>query len=446
MTGRMIDAMLSEGGNHDSKTIAENALRGKQVCFRRRLPYGFKTPYGYARRITNTLGMTRIVPRTDEFRRHKTDHCELVPGDPAEVEIVKSIFMDFADGGIGLRALAANLNSRKIPSPTGGKWISQTLKAILTNEKYCGDLALGKRQAGDHFRIQSGEVRPTPVRAKKTDGAEFEIERDTHEPLISRELFVQVQHKLKRRFGTYCRNKNGGYALKDVLFCGHCGRALYGNRNANGNKKSGKTIYVCKSAIKWGKQCECGQWSIKEEEIMPFLKQKLVEQLDKTVLLENSVRARVAATMHDGTDKLKTLDRQLAEIEKRIKRGVERLLTVDTEFTADAQAQLDEWKKQRESVRAELAVYKPSNNETERLRRLRQACESAVTIQASSACDGKFSSGYTIPKEAFRELLTDNGCRVDIWWSRASQCRWQVARLRLTLRGESAALMANTVR
>lgn len=70
------------------------------------------------------------------------------------------------------------------------KWYPTTIKAILTNEKYCGDLKQGKTYIENYLdkktKINKGE-------------REFIIIKDHHEPIICREEFEKVQEEIKRR-------------------------------------------------------------------------------------------------------------------------------------------------------------------------------------------------------------------------------------------------------
>ena len=91
---------------------------------------------------------------------------------------------------------------------------------------------------------------------------------------------------MKRRRETHNRShKEGGYVLKGILYCGNCGKPLYGNPNRS-HRRTGKVKYVCKTAIKYGRQCSCGQWSVTEEEVLPFVVQRLVKGLEKRAINE----------------------------------------------------------------------------------------------------------------------------------------------------------------
>lgn len=83
------------------------------------------------------------------------------------------------------------LATEGIKTPTGkDKWSKRTIQKILTNEKYIGNVMLGKTYTGTY-----------PNNKQKVNKGEQEqfIIQDAHEPIISIEIFEQVQQEIKRR-------------------------------------------------------------------------------------------------------------------------------------------------------------------------------------------------------------------------------------------------------
>ena len=364
----------------------------------------------------------------------------LVEGDPDEAGVVRWLFSQFATRDIGFRTLAAKLNEDGIPSATGKKWCGKIVQEMLANEKYVGDMKLGKKLAGKFWRLAGGEVEAVEGQVSKIDRTQKPLliqDAPCINPLVGRDEWVIVEEKIKRRKAAHSHSKGeGGYVLKGVVFCGQCGKPLYGNPN-KGPKKSGRTRYVCKQAIKFGKQCDCGQWGVHEDEVLPFLKLKLLEEVDKKLLLASQAIRELEAKPK-GTD---GLQRKLDALEAKIKKGTRNLLLANPDHLDDCQAQLDEWRQERAEVRARIEeVQQPARESMkDRLRKmtnfLKDNADDLVLLRTYTTPDGKYSSGVTIRKDTFREMLVSNGCRLDFWWIRSSQNRWQVARIRLRLFG-----------
>lgn len=81
---------------------------------------------------------------------------ELVPFTP-EAEIVKLIF-NWHRQNVSLREISARLSDMNIKAPRGGNvWHIETIRKILNNEKYYGDVLLQKTYVSDYF---SGKTVP----------------------------------------------------------------------------------------------------------------------------------------------------------------------------------------------------------------------------------------------------------------------------------------------
>ena len=157
---------------------------------------------------------------------------------PEEAEIVRQIFRDYLDGYSPGR-IAASLMRDGVPSPAGKEsWYASTVKSILTNEKYTGDLLMQKYYTED-FLTQH---------VLRNDGAlpQYYM-RNHHEPIIPRAVFERVQNEVKRRGSLI--NEPGrlrltsGDTLKGKLICGRCGRTLKRCQTETGE------IWQCKRRV-----------------------------------------------------------------------------------------------------------------------------------------------------------------------------------------------------
>lgn len=97
---------------------------------------------------------------------YKDNEFEIVP---EEAEIVKMIFSDYLSGA-GLHAIAKKLIKMGIKTYHNKKWSRSTLRNILQNEKYIGDLILQKTFIKDHLSkqkcINKGELPKYPFTSK----------------------------------------------------------------------------------------------------------------------------------------------------------------------------------------------------------------------------------------------------------------------------------------
>ena len=106
---------------------------------------------------------------------------------PDEAQIVCWIFEQYLLGK-SLGKIAAGLEARGILSPTGrSKWNREAIDKLLSNEKYTGRVLLQKTVSTGAVQIEN-------------DGLmDRYLYTDTHEAIISDEIFMAVQQeKLKR--------------------------------------------------------------------------------------------------------------------------------------------------------------------------------------------------------------------------------------------------------
>lgn len=142
-----------------------------------------------------------------------------------------------------LSAIAKELTAKGIKTPKGGnKWCESTIRGILKNEKYIGDVLMGKTFTIDpisHKRLSNlGEV-------------DKHYYKEHHEPIISKELFDRVQEIRTKRAGnreTGRRNDNYSkkYPFSSKLYCAFCGSLLNNLLELNLEGRINKEQYTLK--------------------------------------------------------------------------------------------------------------------------------------------------------------------------------------------------------
>lgn len=151
-----------------------------------------------------------------------------------EAEIVRRIFRMTMEGMTSTQ-IARTLNREGVKTPIEYKmekgktsrkakgdrfaWSGGTICAILRNEAYTGDMVYGKtykEQVGDR-----SHVRPR---------SEWKVFRNHHPPIISREIFDEIQ---KGRGRGQAPDRGGRHPLSGRLVCGCCGRNLYLRKGRN---------------------------------------------------------------------------------------------------------------------------------------------------------------------------------------------------------------------
>ena len=102
---------------------------------------------------------------------------------PDEAQVVCWIFERYLAGD-SLGKIAAGLERQGIPSPTGRpKWNREAIDKLLSNEKYTGRVLLQKTLSIGAVQIENNGL------------MERYLYTDTHEAIISDEIFMAVQQE-----------------------------------------------------------------------------------------------------------------------------------------------------------------------------------------------------------------------------------------------------------
>ena len=135
---------------------------------------------------------------------------------PEEAEIVKQIFSDYLSG-MGLVAISRKCIESYPDFSKRYKWTPSSIKYILTNEKYAGNLLLQKTYLED-FRTK---------KRKRNHGevTQYYVE-NAHEAIIDRETFNAVQKTFTTRNNPSAPSRNDKNPFKGLVFCDNCGSRL----------------------------------------------------------------------------------------------------------------------------------------------------------------------------------------------------------------------------
>lgn len=244
----LVDAILGLVEHHASgeylRKLARDSLRNLLGRLKAGNVPGGKIPFGYAKAILDDDGrLIRVVPRGKKHRKTPSERTQLVLGEAEEVETVRWIFTEYEQGWFSLGELAARLNARGGPRPTRKGWNHGTLRDMLVNPVYVGDVVWNRETTARCVRLLGGELSADlamhessrsgrRIAWARNDPKDHIVLRDRHEPIITREQFGRVQTILgqrgsRERDGDRLAATRRSFALGAVLFCGKCGTGMY---------------------------------------------------------------------------------------------------------------------------------------------------------------------------------------------------------------------------
>lgn len=132
-------------------------------------------------------------------------------------------------------------------------WKQATIKTMLQNEVYVGNLVQGRRKS--RFFDGMNEIR--------LDKKDWIVVKNTHEPIVSQELFDTVQKELAKtrekyfeNLGKYDKISNKENIFKQKVVCGDCGTSLTRYKSASGGKKKMCYSYICPHHALYPNQCD----------------------------------------------------------------------------------------------------------------------------------------------------------------------------------------------
>ncbi len=217
---------------------------GKFVCIVRRMPDCSKQILDQGGNIVRVLEPLERVILSDR------DRCRLVASSDDRVAIVRRIFFECTENGLGATAIANRLNQEGIPSVRplqpdkkhSGLWTQATVRNMLMNPTYVGDIVWNRTTCGTFYRIHQGQAIDRPLSESKTSRNnhpdDWFIVSNAHEGLVSRYMFEQAQHiisvrhKISRRSSPdYMRDESdyrSRYLLTGILECVYCHQPLWG--------------------------------------------------------------------------------------------------------------------------------------------------------------------------------------------------------------------------
>ncbi|GAH73623.1 unnamed protein product, partial [marine sediment metagenome] len=201
-------------------------------------------PDGSKQLLDEKGNLIRTLARGESLNISKRDQAKLTLSDPERVKVIKRLFKMYAEQGKGYKSLADTLNREGVPAPRGpewsyiysGFWTDSTIRSILVNPIYAGDMVWNRRQDGRFHRISKGRA----VDRENVHGArlvpnskeDWIVIRDAHPSLISRRLFEQIKHRLEnhpksieQRKSNHGRTWNGRrsrFILSGLAKCSLC--------------------------------------------------------------------------------------------------------------------------------------------------------------------------------------------------------------------------------
>ncbi|MCL2564300.1 MAG: recombinase family protein [Defluviitaleaceae bacterium] len=222
-----------------SKTTSKKVRAAKRISAEHGKYIGTYAPYGY---------------KKDPNNRHRLIIDEIA------APVARSIF-EMRASGMGFRAIASKLNEdgitppkdyyyqslgQKNPFVSTGLWNDSSVKLIIANEAYVGNVVQGKFGTVSYKNSKA-------VRKPKEEWVRIEGQ---HEPLINRGLWERVQALSQRGYKPRRRSDGEISLFAGLLHCADCSTKMRA-QTERGKRKNGSEYkyisYICGNYARSGK-------------------------------------------------------------------------------------------------------------------------------------------------------------------------------------------------
>ena len=222
--------------------------------------------------------------------------------------MVKRIYLEYWKG-TSLKQSGESLESDGILTAAGkARWRPETIKKILKNEKYIGNALLQKTYTVDVLtkkRIKNNGIVP-----------QYYVE-NSHEAIIHRDLYMQVQEEMLRRVNLHSgadrkkRVYSSKYALSSIVYCPKCDD-IY-RRIACNNRGKRPFVWRCVGPER------CGAPTVQETElqeaVIKAINMVLGGKDDMLVALEQNI---VSVFALEDESSMESINAKLEELQKEL--------------------------------------------------------------------------------------------------------------------------------
>ncbi len=306
------------------------------------------------------------------YKKDPSDCHKLIINDDT-APVVKRIFQ-MASEGIGVTTICLTLNEEGVFTPAkyahlagytssqvyGEAWQTRTINVMLKAETYLGHLVQGRSSSFNRKQTQK-------------DKSEWVKVENTHEAIISQELFDKVQ-AVRSKMSIEHKGNWSENIFKGKIFCGHCGKNLH-RQKSSGLRGTGEYYFKCISNYRIHKAYCVGEGRLMEEHLkqviltvlnkesiaifgMSFAYQQQKNVIDRKIGSQKEEHSSLAKYIDKHRKYLKSLYENLAngilDIEeyKVLKNGYEEKIEVARGRYYEIEAQINELQQQIDNLKS----------------------------------------------------------------------------------------------
>ena len=275
-----------------AKDISKKIKSVKKDKISKGLYIGGQAPYGYTKSKEN-----KNVLIVDE---EAADVVKFIFEEYLKENSINGLAVTLTNNGIKTPSDYKNINNSR-RGATYHAWKPKTIKEILTSEMYIGNMVQNKYK----------KINYKSKKKLRVPKSEWVIIENTHEPIISKEIFERVQILIEKSSHTRERLYNREYILNGLIYCHECGRKL--ELNIRGRNSTDRNLR-CPTYGRYPKLRLCESHYVKEslitETVFENIREMCVEYIDKKKL--------EAISQNIELDPVDNINSEIVLLEKRL--------------------------------------------------------------------------------------------------------------------------------
>ena len=300
--------------------------------------------------------------------------------------IVKRIFELYSEGN-GVQRISTILDKDNIQPPSKylnmshqrETWNSRSIRAILINEAYIGNTVQNK-STSISYKIKK--------KRKKSQEEYIRVE-NTHEAIVSRELFYKVQEIMKSKKNVSAPKHD--FLFKGLMFCHNCGR----KSRVCYRGKAKKIGYIdCSKARGKDKKCKTCNYNYNkfEERTLNMIKQicGVYANTNELKAIYEKYKNNYDVIIETKTLQIKNIEIKIAEISKKIDKmyldSVNGTISTDDYFRYSKSfiEERERLKKEQGKIKNEINIFKEKQTNNVNNKEMEKAIEKFLKMENPS--------------------------------------------------------------
>jgi len=242
--------------------------------------------------------------------------------DEEVASVVRDIFHWRGNLGMSKGNIAKKLNELGVPSPSAykkskglnfnspssqgdGLWGDNTIRNMLKDERYIGNMVQGRR------RVISYKVH----KVVNNDETDWCIVKGTHEAIVELSLFEKIQ-EMDKRDTRVAPGKKTTYIFSGFMYCADCGKFMR-RKASSKQRKTQRAYYTCSTRAIKGKQF-CKPNTMREDLLEDVVLKAIQNQIERVTNMSHIISSINEQTKIDTqSSRLKV---QLADRRKELKK------------------------------------------------------------------------------------------------------------------------------